>query len=235
VDVIKEENIINFRFKFQSVDSLDNVHYSITGKSVAIEVLNAEKDEFLLSKMNPYLSNSNCSDAPVMIHQSKILNNEVMKKVIPHLPARLQDYNWTLLYSSEGHGISLVTFLSKLRNKQTTLLVIRDGAGYVFGAYCSEAWKADSKNKYYGTGESFLFNLFPNDKFYHWSQKNKYFMCSRPEFFAVGGPQFGLWIRSDFEDGSSDVSETFDSEGLASSNQFKIMRVEVWGFERQKT
>jgi len=37
------------------------------------------------------------------------------------------------------------------------VLLIKDGADFIFGAYCSEAWKMGSR--FYGTGETFVFQL----------------------------------------------------------------------------
>jgi len=62
-------------------------------------------------------------------------------------------------------------------------------------------------------------------------KKNINFMCSRRDFVAMGGgSNFGLWMDSDFERGSSTYCETFDNPCLASSEDFQIIAVEVWGF-----
>jgi len=56
-------------------------------------------------------------------------------------------------------------------------------------------------------------------------------MCSRRDFIALGaGPNFGLWMDSDFERGSSTHCETFDNPCLSSTEDFQILLLEVWGF-----
>ena len=45
-----------------------------------------------------------------------------------------------------------------------------------------------------------------------------------------GGGHFGLYFDQSFEYGSSQESATFDNDCLASTPQFKIIKVEVWGF-----
>jgi len=56
-------------------------------------------------------------------------------------------------------------------------------------------------------------------------------MCSRRDFVALGGgPNFGLWMDSDFERGSSTHCETFDNPCLSSTEDFQILLLEVWGF-----
>lgn len=38
-----------------------------------------------------------------------------------------------------------------------SILVIRDRAGHVFGCFCAEPWRVAPR--YYGTGESFVFQI----------------------------------------------------------------------------
>jgi hypothetical protein len=41
-----------------------------------------------------------------------------------------------------------------------TVLLVRDTGGYVFGAFCPEAWKPSPR--FFGTGETFVFQLAPH-------------------------------------------------------------------------
>jgi hypothetical protein len=40
------------------------------------------------------------------------------------------------------------------------VLLVRDGGGYVFGAFCPEAWRPSPR--FFGTGETFVFQLAPH-------------------------------------------------------------------------
>lgn len=62
--------------------------------------------------------------------------------------------------------------------------------------YVSEAWREDSQG-YYGTGESFLFKLTPEFGVYRWSRKNDFFMCSNPNWLAVGASDCGFGLHLD--------------------------------------
>ena len=62
--------------------------------------------------------------------------------LLPHLPAQLQLYDWTLRYSTEQHGCSLRTAYSRLAERGGSLLIVRDVQGHVFGGFASEPWHA---------------------------------------------------------------------------------------------
>jgi hypothetical protein len=48
----------------------------------------------------------------------------------------------------------------KAAGQSATVLLVRDAGGYVFGAFCIEAWKPNSR--FFGTGETFVFQLAPH-------------------------------------------------------------------------
>ena len=62
-------------------------------------------------------------------------------------------------------GTSINTFYSKCQGKGSLLLVVKDDGGNVFGAYANEEFKY-TPNKFYGTGETFLFSFFKSERVY---------------------------------------------------------------------
>lgn len=66
-------------------------------------------------------------------------------------------------------GVSVGTFYEKCKNYKVTLLFVRDKHGWVFGGFCTETWR--KSNKFYGTGENFLFTFKDGDKptVYNWT------------------------------------------------------------------
>jgi hypothetical protein len=48
----------------------------------------------------------------------------------------------------------------KALGQAATVLLVRDGGGYVFGAFCPEVWKPSPR--FFGTGEAFVFQLAPH-------------------------------------------------------------------------
>jgi len=73
------------------------------------------------------------------------------------LPSLIKTADWELVYSLNRDGVSLQTFFEKCKNYKTTLLIVKDTNGWVFGGFCNETWKTSSK--FYGTGENFLFSF----------------------------------------------------------------------------
>ena len=62
---------------------------------------------------------------------------------------------------------------------------------HVFGAFCSEPWRAAPR--YFGTGETFVFKLGQQRQAWYWwwkrmeESRNDFFMWGTPEAIAVGG------------------------------------------------
>jgi len=80
---------------------------------------------------------------------------------------------WKLLFTINKDGVSYTTFYENVKNRDNTVLLIKDGKGKVFGAYCSEAWKKSLH--FYGLGESFIFTFDSNKviKAFHFSGLNE--------------------------------------------------------------
>lgn len=80
-------------------------------------------------------------------------------QIRPNLPPRLRiSTKWTLLYSLDQHGISIATMYERMRvglrgSDSGVVIVVKDSAGSVFGAYVNEGLK-ESKT-YYGDGSWF--------------------------------------------------------------------------------
>lgn len=88
---------------------------------------------------------------------SRLLNEEQVRCLTSNIPLRHRHSMWNLLYSTERHGISMQTMLRKAHSYSPTILVIKDSSDFIFGCYCSEAWK--TTRRFYGTGETFVFQL----------------------------------------------------------------------------
>ena len=68
---------------------------------------------------------------------------------------------------------------------------------------------------------------------YGWTRHDSHFAVASHDFIAFGGGgghSFALYIDSSLETGSSFPSPTFANETLAGSAEFKVIKVEVWGF-----
>ena len=94
---------------------------------------------------------------PGMKGKSELISEELVRCLTSAIPPRFRHSQWSLVYSTEKHGISLQTLYRKAANISPTVLIIKDTSDFVFGAYCSEAWR--TAPRFYGTGETFVFEL----------------------------------------------------------------------------
>jgi len=80
---------------------------------------------------------------------------------------------WKLLFAINKDGESYTTFYENVKNRDNTVLLVKDSKGKVFGAYCSEAWRKTLH--FYGLGESFIFTFDDNNiiKAFHVSGLNE--------------------------------------------------------------
>jgi hypothetical protein len=105
-----------------------------------------------------------------------------------HLAGALQQHEavmWVLTYHSSTHGLSFNTFLGNVAGvKGSTVLVVRDKAGCVYGGYATQPWERHSD--FYGDMKSFLFTLHPTASVFRptgannnlqWVGKSHLFQC----------------------------------------------------------
>ncbi|KOB73278.1 Uncharacterized protein OBRU01_10929 [Operophtera brumata] len=123
------------------------------------------------------------------------------------LPVRITMYQPVLLYTTEEHGCSLTTFYVRVEQHEPTLLMIKTCNNEVFGAYCSSRWfernqkdERGNRQAYFGTGETFLFSLYPERAKYPWvgcsaaekgeekvAHGSELFMAADSKMITIGG------------------------------------------------
>uniref|UniRef100_H2XX66 Oxidation resistance protein 1 n=1 Tax=Ciona intestinalis TaxID=7719 RepID=H2XX66_CIOIN len=181
------------------------------------------------------LADDDTSLMPDLLDSSNLLNDDTFFQLCRHIPARTIGCAWKLLYSTFEHGMSLRTLYRKVTNKYhedtPVVIVVQDSNGHVFGAFCSN--EPHVSEHFYGTGETFLFTLEPNIEIFTWSGENNFFVKGNPDSLSIGGGDgaSGLWLDSDLCHGSSHTCLTFQNNPLASTEDFFIQNVEVWGFD----
>ncbi|KAG6964268.1 hypothetical protein JG688_00007777 [Phytophthora aleatoria] len=121
----------------------------------------------------------------------------------------------------------------------STLTIIRDTQGAVFGMFCDTEWKESSR--YYGGNGCFLFRLAPEIAIYRVSasgaNENYMYLNSKgfalPRGLGMGGStdKFRLFLSEDLDENSYTTAKclSFEPGRLSSSEQFVIDAMEVWG------
>ncbi|XP_041566390.1 GTPase-activating protein skywalker isoform X9 [Drosophila gunungcola] len=163
------------------------------------------------------------------------------------LPVRITMYQPVLLYTTEEHGCSLTTFYVRVEQHEPTLLMIKTCNNEVFGAYCSSRWfernvKDDKgqRQAYFGTGETFLFSLYPERAKYPWvgiegdkdlGHSSELFMAADSKMITIGGGEGqAIWMDENIRFGKTDSCKTFNNPPLCPSGDFEIRVLEVYGF-----
>ncbi|XP_044752747.1 GTPase-activating protein skywalker isoform X6 [Coccinella septempunctata] len=163
------------------------------------------------------------------------------------LPVRITMYTPILLYTTEEHGCSLTTFYVRVEQHEPTLLLIKTCNNEVFGAYCSSRWcernqkdQRGNRQAYFGTGETFLFSLYPERAKYPWvgidadrvEHGAELFMAADTKMITIGGGDGqAIWIDENIRFGKSDACSTFNNPPLCPGGDFEIRVLEVYGFK----
>ncbi|XP_055839132.1 GTPase-activating protein skywalker isoform X9 [Episyrphus balteatus] len=163
------------------------------------------------------------------------------------LPVRITMYQPVLLYTTEEHGCSLTTFYVRVEQHEPTLMMIKTCNNEVFGAYCSSRWfernvKDDKgqRQAYFGTGETFLFSLYPERAKYPWvgiegdkglGHSSELFMAADAKMITIGGGEGqAIWMDENIRFGKTDSCKTFNNPPLCPTGDFEIRVLEVYGF-----
>jgi len=147
---------------------------------------------------------------PHLSEMSHVLSKEHFKFLLNEcIPVRFQECDLQLKYSTNNDGMSVHTLYEKARNVSPTILAVRDHAGRVFGCYAASAWKTTTQ-RYYGTGECFVFSCKPRLAVYKWNRRhgNHFFQFSHHNILAMGGgsegtSHYALWVDEDLVRGTT--------------------------------
>jgi len=176
---------------------------------------------------------------------SRTLDVRELLTVWAWLPVRVTMYQPELIYTSEEHGCSLTTFFSRVEQHEPTLMLLKVTTGEIFGAYCSSAWATRNekdnrgeRQRYFGTGETFLFSLHPFKARFPWvgikgkvEHAAELFMHADGNMICIGGGGgTGIQIDAELRYGKSERCLTFDNEPLVEGGDFEISVMEVFGF-----
>ncbi|KAL7303847.1 hypothetical protein TKK_0003971 [Trichogramma kaykai] len=187
---------------------------------------------------------------PIQNIKSQICDQPDLFTLWSWLPVRITMYQPVLLYTTEEHGCSLTTFYVRVEKYEPTLMMIKTCNNEVFGAYCSTRWcernlKDDKGNRqaYFGTGETFLFSLYPERAKYAWvgmdtahsdskvDHSAELFMAADAKMLTIGGGEGqAIWMDENIRYGKTDRCSTFNNPPLCASGDFEIRVLEVYGF-----
>lgn len=150
---------------------------------------------------------------PKLSRSSQFLNDQDWANIWSWIPSRFKILDLELLFVSSEHGYRLGTLFESAKDSEPLLIVIETTDGNIFGTYLSKSLKNRSSRKFFGTGESFIFNLRPSPQVYQWNEsyENQQFIYADENFLAVGcsSGKFGIWIDRDLNQVVSSPCDTF--------------------------
>ena len=118
--------------------------------------------------------------------QPHVLSPPIMDALRAHFPFAVQQDNFWLKYSMLRDGASMRSLLSKSRGSTRTIVAIETMEGDVVGAFTSSPWREQGQ-KFYGSGESFLWRLKKPINAYYNSVEDQVKLESEVEFFEWTG------------------------------------------------
>ncbi|PHU01475.1 hypothetical protein BC332_31262 [Capsicum chinense] len=170
---------------------------------------------------------------PDLIDDSVLISSDLYDFFQSSLPNIVKGCQWSLLYSTAKHGISLRTLIRRSANTSgPCLLITGDKQGSVFGGLLEAPLKPTVKRKYQGTIQSFVFTtVYGEPRLFRPTGANRYFYLCMNELLAFGGGgHFALCLDGDLLSGNSGPCDTFGNLCLAHDEEFELKNVELWGF-----
>jgi len=163
-----------------------------------------------------------------------LLTLEHFETIWTWIPQRYRLHDPRIIFNSEEDGFNLRTLISKCSDYIPTLLIVKTKEQKILGAFCDQVW--ETQDHYYGSGESFLFSLTPNEKLFRWCpDANQCYIRVTSKDVAFGGGKDGDALRLDEEllHGQSYRSETYNNDPLHCSDdpEFECAAVQVYVFD----
>ena len=184
----------------------------------------------------PYFNSKNkVKYLPKLDTPSEIFNTNQLKELHSYLPYYHQYASLYKVFSISVDGSALKSFYKKCEGVKTSILVIKDDQGNVFGAYASDVLYPTST--FVGSPDTFLFTFHKEDKIHIYKAteaNDHYIYCDNEQVcFGNSDDNFSLAIRNNLLDGYSKTTETFKNKPLNDKEKFVIFKLKVWSFNEK--
>ena len=151
--------------------------------------------------------------------KSVILSDLQLSNLISCFPSFYRSSEWKRVFNRDEDGCSLITFFQNTRDYDTTVMLVKDSQGYIFGGFCTEAWKCCYR--FFGNGQNFLFSFEREDDplIYRWQGVGDQHMYANENSIGLGGSntkgRFALFISNDISRGTSVNVESYENDPLS--------------------
>lgn len=173
---------------------------------------------------------------PRLLRPSSFVSELDWASIWSWIPARFRILDLELVFTTAEHGYRLGTLFERAGDAEPLLILVETTDGNMFGAYLSRSLQNRSTRKFFGTGETCLFNLRPHPVVFRWdeSHDNQQFIYGDENFLAIGcsAGKFGMWLDRDLNQVVSSACDTFRNPSLIEheSGWSDVYCVEVFKF-----
>ena len=189
---------------------------------------------FFSTSLLLYFSILSSLPATTRLGGAEILSPKHIQQIESALPTAQQCYDWVLLYRYSKGVKNLENVLENAKKATSTLFVIKDSHGGIFGSIVTEKIKDEAS--YYGKGPgsiavwSFLNNgvihIFPA-----YSMQDSDYISTSTKAISFGNKNHpAIYIDSQFK-GKSCKCPTFSSPSLSSTEEFALVELEIYSLE----
>jgi hypothetical protein len=88
---------------------------------------------------------------------SLILSDFQISNLAQKIPSIYRNLQWRLLYRMSTHGVSMNTFIERVKEEEVTLTILEDSLGYKFGGFTFDEWR--HRKGFFGSGETFVYTF----------------------------------------------------------------------------
>lgn len=231
--LIEKDQAGNIQYEGFPCDNLQGLRHYLQNEDSSMALLtdSSVKSQSYLTPLQESLSA--VIKLPPLSEDSILLPESFRASINAALPTLVKDRRWVMLYTTAKHGISLRTLYRKSGALPAPfLLVAGDFHGVTFGGLITAPLIPTTKRKYQGTNDMFVFsNVRGKPQIFRATGANRYYILCMTEGISFGGGgHFALHLDEDLLNGSSGPCDTFGNDCLASSEEFSVANVEVWGF-----
>ncbi|KAL4474992.1 hypothetical protein ABPG74_001688 [Tetrahymena malaccensis] len=172
---------------------------------------------------------------PKVREHSYVLQYNHFELIWKWLPNHLKLLNPTQIYSTQVDGYSLLQMYLKAKEfKNLSMLLIIKTSSHIFGAYCDKMLNIKEEKLYYGSNESFVFQIEPNPKPYYSSGLNNNHIFVDQSYFQIGSDSTAIYLNTELK-GKTFSSETYNSLPLNEADpedfnacSFDALEVEIY-------
>lgn len=148
----KAARIGGYRSQDRKGDSEMKVDGNDAAELAGVEMKNVQNEKECLALI----------EVPDISEPSLLLSEKTRSALYASLPTLVQGRKWLLLYSTWRHGISLSTLYRRsMLWPGSSLLVVGDRRGAVFGGMVEAPLRPTDKRRYQGTNDTFVFTNKP--------------------------------------------------------------------------